>query len=128
MAGPNLTVLTTMCCPHGGQVHVTGYSRDQVRVQEGATGSTRRVDMKDRNPLLGMQDSYVITGCANVRNVGGAAHPDPCVRLVWTTGDERVTINGVPALNVDSVGLCCTASNAVAGRVIVMSTGAVNVS
>jgi hypothetical protein len=48
--------------------------------------------------------------------------PSPCVLVQWASTAADSTINGVPALTTDSVGLCIAATQAPQGPVIVIPT------
>jgi hypothetical protein len=90
-------------CPHGGQVsEITSNSQVFVSGQ----------------PVVTAEDEFLVAGCPFTVPSG----PQPCLEVQWIVPAERVTINGAPAILLDSVGLCLNAEQAPQGPPTVVST------
>ncbi|MCE4555806.1 hypothetical protein [Pelomonas cellulosilytica] len=98
-----LTPASSVMCPHGGQA-VLFTSNTQALLPSG--------------PVLLMTDVHPVVGCTFAP--GGV--PLPCVTIQWLTGSLQSTINGVPALMDNSVGLCLNPSSVPQGTAIVVQT------
>jgi hypothetical protein len=104
MGAPALTTAAQLLCPHGGTVTI-------IPSNPGADA--------DGAKIATVADTFIIAGCAFVVPPLG---PSPCVTVQWVTHDNVVTINGIPTLNKDSVGLCLNASKAPQGPVMIVMT------
>lgn len=103
MAGPILTTLSAVMCPHGGQATP-------------ASGSASV--MADRTPTLVETDTHVVAGCPFT--VG--TKYSPCVRIEWSLGASRVTVGGVPVLTRSSLGTCYNGEGAPQGTAVIPTT------
>jgi hypothetical protein len=63
-------------------------------------------------PVLTIADQFPVAGCAFT--VPGPK-PQPCVRILWTSGATKVFVNAQPALLSASVGTCWSADQIPAG-------------
>ena len=104
MAAPLLTIASTLTCPHGGSVTI-------------ASGNTRAT--AGGVPLALATDAYAIAGCPFQIPVGVGMVPHPCVTVQWLKTGLRTTINGVPTVGLDSVGLCLAADQIPQGPVVI---------
>lgn len=96
-----LTKSSIISCPHGGRV---------THAPTNFSGKTINGEM----PML-LTDSYFVVGCAFA--AGGYA--SPCQRVTWADGSKTRSINGVPVLTNQSVGICLNAVAAPQGTAIV---------
>lgn len=104
MAGNVLTTTSQIMCPHGGQaVLVTANTRGTV---EGA-------------PALLETDIHVVAACPFT--LPGPKY-SPCVRIEWSAGATRASINGTPVLVQSSIGKCLSAEGAIQGVALVVNT------
>lgn len=103
MPGPQLTVATTILCPHGGQA-----------ILSTANGRIAAA----RAPVLLATDVPVIVGCPFT--VG--TKYSPCVRIEWSAGAVQVSINRTPVLVTSSIGQCLNAEGAPQGVAIIVNT------
>jgi hypothetical protein len=106
MAGGILTVASSLQCPHGGQVQI-------IPADPLATGGSV--------PIATLADQVVVVGCPFVIPAV-VPIPSPCILVQWVSGNPRTTANGIPMLNLSSVGLCIGATGAPQGPVVVAST------
>ena len=104
MAAPLLTIASTLTCPHGGSVTI-------------ASGNTRAT--AGGVPLALATDAFAIAGCPFQIPVGAGMVPHPCVTVQWLKTGLRTTINGVPTVGLDSVGLCLAADQIPQGPVVI---------
>ncbi len=103
MAGQVLTTASQIMCPHGGQALLfTANSRVT------AAGA----------PALLETDVHVVAGCPFTL---GPKY-SPCVRIEWSAGGARTSINGTPVLVQSSIGKCLSAENAIQGVALVVNT------
>ncbi len=98
-----LTTGSTVICPHGGMAILV---------------TSNTIAVLPPGPILMLTDIHPIGGCAFAP--GGV--PLPCLSIRWLTGTLHSTINGVPALLDNSVGLCLNAAGAPQGTAIVVQT------
>jgi hypothetical protein len=98
-----LNVSSVMMCPHGGTVQaIPGNARVS------AAGGF----------LLRPSDTFLIVGCPFVIGVV----PSPCVEVQWVVAASGSQALGDATLTEASVGLCCAATQAVQGAVLIVST------
>ncbi len=102
MGGYLLTTESTVTCTHGAPA--TLITTDQ-RVSAGAR-------------VLLESDVHTVSGCPFTTNSGSS----PCVRIVWSRGANRVTVDGTAPLLQSSVGQCKNAAGVVQGTAIVAAT------
>lgn len=103
MPGNFLTVNSAIQCPHGGQATLT---TTQIKVAA------------ERGNILLETDIHVIAGCPFT--VGQKY--SPCVKIEWSAGTSKVSINGTPALVKSSIGKCSNAEGAPQGLAIINNT------
>jgi len=102
MPGKQLTISSTILCPHGGQaILVTG----NVRVSA------------DRARVLLESDRHTIVGCPFT--IGPKY--SPCVRIEWSAGAAKATMDGTPVLVQSSIGQCINAEGAPQGVAIIVN-------
>jgi hypothetical protein len=102
MPGRNLTTASTVQCPHQGIALLL--TSNTKAFAEGA-------------PMLLESDVHAVLGCVFVV----ALKPSPCLRVEWTAGASKVTVNGVKTLIETSVGKCINAENLPQGLAIVQA-------
>ena len=73
-------------------------------------------------PMVTMTDTTLVAGCAFMLP---PSVPSPCVSVQWVSGATITKVDGSPALNDQSVGLCLSAAKAPQGSVMILSTQAV---
>ena len=103
MPGNNLTVASQIQCPHAGQAVLFTLN---TRVLAGAA------------PVLLESDVHPVVGCPFT--VG--TKYSPCIRIEWTAGASKVTVNGTPVLVQSSIGKCISPEGAPQGIAIVVNT------
>lgn len=103
MAGNQLTTASTIMCPHGGQAVLTT-ANTQVSA--------------DRANVLLESDIHAIAGCPFM--MGSTS--SPCVRIDWSGGTRRVSINGTAALVTNSIGQCLNAAGGEQGMAVIVNT------
>lgn len=101
--GAILTTNSIIMCPHGGQAIL---STANVRVS--TTNSFWLLD----------EDVHIITGCPFFR---GTIY-SPCVRIEWSSGSHRTTVNTTSVLNRESIGMCYSAGNVLQGTAIIVNS------
>jgi hypothetical protein len=101
--GNLLTTASTIQCTHGGQAILTTAN---THVTAGGA------------PVLVQTDIHPVVGCPFT--VGPKY--SPCVRIEWSGGSPKVTIDGTPALVQLSIGRCIGAEGAPQGVAIVVQT------
>jgi len=99
----NLTTASQVMCPHGGQTILT---TSNTKVFAGGT------------PVLLESDIHPVAGCPFT--IGPKY--SPCVRIEWTAGVSKVTVNGIKPLVQSSVGKCYSLESALQGVAIVVNT------
>jgi|SRR5262245_4778526 len=103
MPGTILTTTSTVTCMHGGQAILL-------------TANTKV--MVDGAPALLETDIHPVAGCPFT--IGPKY--SPCVRIEWTAGAAKVTINGTKVLVRSSIGKCISAEGAPQGIALIMNT------
>ena len=98
---PILTTMSTLTCPHGGQL---------------ALSTSNTVAVFDGAPALLVTDVHAIAGCAFA--VG--SKPQPCVTARWMSGAAQARAGGVALVLQNSVGLCFSAEQIPAGPPVVV--------
>ena len=101
---PALTTVSSLACPHGGQVRIAT-SNTRVRVM-GA-------------PMAISSDQFVVVGCPFT--LPGPT-PSPCLKVEWVSADKLAKLGTGQTLGTASVGLCKAGSGSVQGNVAVAST------
>jgi hypothetical protein len=100
---PILTTLSTIQCPHGGQVTLfTSNAEAQV----------------DGGYFLLLSDVHIVAGCPFT--VGPKYQP--CVTVRWMVGASQTAVHGTPVLLQSSVGLCYSAEQIPQGPPVVVNT------
>ncbi len=99
----NLTTASTIMCPHGGHAILT-----TANTRVSAVGT----------PLLLESDVHPVAGCPFT--VG--TKYQPCVRIEWSAGASKVTVNGIKALTQASIGKCFSAESVLQGVAIIANT------
>jgi len=99
----NLTTASQVMCPHGGQAILT---TSNTKVFAGGA------------PVLLESDIHPVAGCPFT--IGPKY--SPCVRIEWTAGASKVTVNGIKPLVQSSVGKCYSPESALQGVAIVVNT------
>jgi hypothetical protein len=107
MAAALLTTASVLQCPHLGTVTI---ATTNTLVQGGGV------------PIVLVSDTFTIVGCPFQIPVGVGTVPHPCVRVQWIKPNLLTTVNGVPTLAADSVGLCLAADQVPQGQVAVVMT------
>ncbi len=103
MPGNILTIASTIMCPHGGRATLfTSHTR-------GFAGSA---------PALLESDVHPVMGCPFT--IG--TKYSPCVRIEWSSGASKVTVNGTPVLVRTSIGKCLNAEGAPQGVATIVNT------
>jgi len=103
MPGTILTTTSTVTCIHGGQAILL-------------TANTKV--MVDGAPALLETDIHPVAGCPFT--IGPKY--SPCVRIEWTAGAAKVTIDGTKVLVRSSIGKCISAEGAPQGIALIMNT------
>lgn len=103
MPGEILTTASSIQCMHGGSATLF-------------TSNTRL--LVDNLPALLETDIHPVVGCPFT--VG--TKYQPCVRIQWSAGSTKATVNGVAVLVRSSIGQCYSAEGAVQGMAIVGNT------
>jgi hypothetical protein len=106
MAAAFLTTASSLQCPHGGTVTIAS-TNTQVQATAALALAT---------------DVFTIAGCPFQIPVGVGTVPHPCVSVQWTKPNIQTTVNGIPTLAQDSVGLCLAVDQAPQGPVSVVQT------
>jgi hypothetical protein len=104
MPGNLLTTASTIMCPHGGQVNLS-------------TANSKV--MADGSPVLLETDIHTVSGCPFTLP---APKPSPCIRVEWTLGTTKMSINGTSALTQSSIGICYSPESAPQGVALVVNT------
>lgn len=103
MPGNLLNMNSTIMCPHGGQaICIT------ANTSVFAEGS----------PLLLETDILPVVGCPFTIGLKYS----PCVRIEWTAGATKDSVNGTPVLLRSSIGKCINAEGAIQGVAIIVVT------
>ena len=107
MAGPSLTTLSSLQCPHGGKVIVV--SGNPQLLASGGFVATKA-------------DSYAVVGCPFQLPFTPPV-PSPCVTVQWMAADTKSSIQGKATVSESSVGVCVNAQQAPQGPLIISSPG-----
>ena len=102
MPGALLTTQSQIMCPHGGQAILVSTNS---RVQATA-------------PVLLETDAHMVAGCPFTLGLKYS----PCVRIEWSAGATKATIDGVAPLLQSSMGKCFSPESAPQGVAIVVAT------
>jgi hypothetical protein len=103
MPGPILTTSSTIICIHGGQaILLTANVRVTV----------------DGAPALLESDVHPVVGCPFTVGLKYS----PCIRIEWTAGTAKVTINQTNVLVQSSIGKCINAEGAPQGVALIINT------
>jgi hypothetical protein len=101
--GEVLTTVSKIMCPHGGQAILT--------TANAKVSTTRSFWLLET-------DIHIIAGCPF--SIGPVY--SPCVRIEWSAGSTRTSVNGTPVLKRESIGKCYSAANALQGIAIIINT------
>ena len=101
--GEILTTISQIICPHGGRAIL---STANTKVSTNGSFWLSEVDI---NPVVGCP--FCI----------GTVH-SPCIRIEWSGGSSRTSINGTPILKRESNGICYNADNVHQGIAVVVNT------
>jgi hypothetical protein len=101
MPVPILTTMSTILCPHGGNVVLTT-SDAQMKIQEAYA--------------LLITDVHTIAGCPFTLP---PSTPSPCVVARWSAGAIQTQVNQIPVLLETSVGTCYSAAQAPQGVAVI---------
>lgn len=104
MGGNLLTTSSTIMCPHGGQVNLI---------------TTNSRVMAEGSPVLLETDIHMVSGCPFTLP---GPKPSPCIRVEWSLGTTRMSINGTPALTQSSIGICYSPESAPQGAALIVNT------
>jgi hypothetical protein len=103
MPGKNLTTASQIMCPHGGR----------------ATLLTTNTKVFADNALVLLEsDVHPVVGCPFT--VGPKY--SPCVRIEWSAGSTKVTVNSTATLVKTSIGKCMNAEGAPQGIATIVNT------
>jgi hypothetical protein len=103
MAGNNLTLASTILCPHGGSATLM-------------TGNLRV--NADGTAMLLESDIHPVVGCPFT--VG--TKYSPCIRIEWSAGAAQVSVDGTPVLVQSSIGQCLNGEGAPQGVAVIANT------
>ena len=103
MPGNVLNTASTIMCPHGGQAILI-------------TSNTRA--FANGSPALLESDIHPVAGCPFT--IGPKY--SPCIRIEWSAGAGRASVNGTPVLVQTSIGRCINAEGAPQGVAIIVNT------
>ncbi len=100
---PILTTLSTLQCPHGGQVMLS---------------TSNTLTQVDGGYFLLLTDLHTVVGCPFT--VGPKVQP--CLTVQWLVGATQTKVSQIPVLLQNSVGLCFSAEQIPQGPPIVLQT------
>lgn len=103
MPGQILTTSSTITCTHGGQA-ILFSANSKVLV--------------DGTPALLETDIHPVAGCPFT--IGPKY--SPCIRIEWTAGASKLTINETKVLVQSSIGKCISAEGAPQGIALIINT------
>ena len=103
MPGNYLTTASQIMCPHGGQATLI-------------TSNTKAQAVSAA--LLLESDIHLVAGCPFT--VGPKY--SPCVRIEWSAGSSKTSVQGKAPLVQSSMGKCINAEGATQGIAIVVNT------
>ena len=102
---PNyLTTASTILCTHGGRATLV-------------TKNTKV--LAARSPVLLESDIHAVVGCPFTLPGGKYS---PCVRIEWSAGSIKTTVNSTAPLLKNSIGKCYNAENAIQGVATIVNT------
>ena len=99
----NLTIASTIMCPHGGQAILLTANARVSAVSA---------------PILLQSDVHMVVGCPFTVGL----KYQPCITIEWSAGSTKASINGVPTLTQSSIGLCKSAEQIPQGVAIIANT------
>jgi hypothetical protein len=103
MPGKNLTTASQIMCPHGGQ----------------ATLLTTNTKVFANNALVLLEsDIHLVVGCSFTVGLKYS----PCVRIEWSVGSTKVSVDGTTTLVKTSIGKCMNAEGAPQGVATIVNT------
>ena len=103
MPGNHLTTSSQIMCPHGGQaILFTSHTKANAV----------------NTPVLLESDIHAVAGCPFT--IG--TKYSPCVRIEWSAGSSKTSVQGTPTLVQSSIGKCINAEGATQGIAIVVNT------
>lgn len=103
MAGYCLTTASTIMCPHGGQATLM-------------TSNTHASALGTK--ILLESDVHTVAGCPFM--VGQKY--SPCVRIEWSCGAGKASVNGTAILVKSSIGECLNGEGATQGVATIVNT------
>lgn len=103
MPGNHLTISSQIQCPHGGQAILS-----TTNTQVFAAGTA----------VLLESDIHPVVGCPFT--IGSKY--SPCIRIEWSAGSTKTTVNGTATLVQTSIGQCISPEGATQGIAIVVNT------
>lgn len=103
MPGNILTTASTIMCPHSGSAILS-------------TANTK--GFATNAPALLEMDVHPVAGCPFT--IGPKY--SPCIRIEWSAGAGKVTVNGTPVLVKSSIGKCINPEGAPQGVAIIVNT------
>jgi hypothetical protein len=103
MPGNLLTTASTIMCPHGGRATLFTSNRKGI-----ASGT----------PALLKSDIHPVVGCPFTVGLKYS----PCVKIKWSAGAGRVTVNKTSVLVKTSIGKCFNAEGALQGVATIVNT------
>src|SRR5881392_2522329 len=107
MPGNILNVSSTVMCMHGGSAILT-------------TANSKV--MADNVPALLESDIHSVAGCPFQIPVGAGTKPSPCMRIEWSAGAAKMSVNGIPVLVRSSIGKCYSPEGAMQGIASIVNT------
>ena len=103
MPGNYLTTSSQIMCPHGGQaILFTSHTKANAV----------------NAPVLLESDIHSVVGCPFT--VGPKY--SPCIRIEWSAGSSKTSVQGTATLVQSSIGKCINAEGATQGIAIVVNT------
>jgi len=103
MAGNCLTTASTIMCPHGGQATLM-----TSNTHASAVGAE----------ILLESDLHTVAGCQFMMG----QKPSPCVRVEWSSGAGKASVNGTAILVKSSIGECLNGEGATQGVATIVNT------
>jgi hypothetical protein len=103
MPGKILTRSSTIMCPHGGQANLI---------------TTNSKTSANRSLALLESDIHTVAGCTFT----AGSKPSPCLRIEWSSGASKVTVDGTKVLVQSSIGKCLNSEGADQGVATIVNT------
>jgi len=103
MPGNQLTINSTIMCSHGGRAILT-------------TGNTHA--FANGSPVLLETDVHTVVACPFTVS----SKYSPCVRIQWSAGAGRASVNGTATLVSSSIGQCFNAEGMLQGVATIVNT------